>query len=263
MKHIRNQEKRERVPNYACVHRDDRSFVVIASSWQTARLTLSDAQRPTPLPLLPPLLCMAYFVCRVVWYMSCIIPQRRGTSIQSVVSGLLDQRRKKIIVLDSLEKKNPRGKKSLRNVDYVGLLINPLQRFSVTAAVPMPLPLVQFVTTIWPDPHLNPPFVKWCDLQFFSKVGSCSRVINSQYVFLIPFVLRCRSSFVVLEPVGTPGDIVTIPLKRTRLWLKRVTTGNFRNRFGWCYNALQPVVMGFGFFRHSSGHDLNLESTSE
>jgi len=115
----------------------------------------------------------------------------------------------------------------------------------------MPLPLVQFVTTIRPDPHLNP-FVKWCDLQFFSKVGSCSRVINSQYVFLMPFVLRCRSSFVVLESVGTPGDIVTIPLKRTtstRLWLERVTTGNFRNRLGWCYNALQPVVTGFGFFR--------------
>ena len=25
---------------------------------------------------------------------------------------------------------------------------------------------------------------------------------------------------------------------------------NFRNHFGWCYIALQPVVTGFGFFRH-------------
>ena len=40
-------------------------------------------------------------VCGVVWCMSCIVPQRRGTSIQSVVSGFLGLRRKKV-VSDSL-----------------------------------------------------------------------------------------------------------------------------------------------------------------
>jgi len=78
----KEQGKRERVPNHACAHRDDRLLVVIASSGQTARITRSDARRPTP-PLPPPLPCMVYVVCRVVWCTSCIIPQRRGTSIQS------------------------------------------------------------------------------------------------------------------------------------------------------------------------------------
>ena len=72
-------------------------------------------------------------------------------------------------------------------------------------------------------------------------------------MFSTPFVLsigRHLYCWNLLEPVGTLGDIVTTPLKRTTLWLERVTTGNFRNHFGWCYIALQPVVTGFGFFRH-------------
>jgi len=53
------------------------------------------------------------------------------------------------------------------HVRNVGLLINPLQRFSVTTAIPMPLSPGSICDNMWPDPYPNPPFVKWCDLRFF------------------------------------------------------------------------------------------------
>jgi len=53
------------------------------------------------------------------------------------------------------------------NNGTVGLLINPLQWFSVTTAVPMPLSPGSICDNIQPDPYPNPPFVKWCDLRFF------------------------------------------------------------------------------------------------
>jgi hypothetical protein len=79
----KNEMKREprkgrRVPNHACVHRDDRSFVVITSRWQTARITFgrstSNAAAAVATIAVYGVCCMSY----VVW--SCIIPQRRGTS---------------------------------------------------------------------------------------------------------------------------------------------------------------------------------------
>ena len=63
----REPGKRKRVPNHAWVHRDDPSFFVIASSWQTARITRSDTRRPT-LPPPPPLPCMVCCIsCFVVY----------------------------------------------------------------------------------------------------------------------------------------------------------------------------------------------------
>ena len=66
-----------------------------------------------------------------------------------------------------------------RSRDYapavsVRLLINPLQRFSVTTAVPMPLSPGSICDNIQPDPYPNPAI---CDfLGFFSKEGSCSGI---------------------------------------------------------------------------------------
>ena len=92
-KNEREQGKRKRVLRHACVHLDDRSSVVIASSWQMARITHLDARHPTP-PQPPPLPCMVCVVCRVVYvytghgfYSVCrVILQRERISIQSVVS---------------------------------------------------------------------------------------------------------------------------------------------------------------------------------
>jgi hypothetical protein len=73
------------------VHRDDRSFVVIASSWQTERITDLDTRRPTPPP--PPLLpCMVYGVCRVVVY---VMYHSAGSKKKMVASDLLESKREK------------------------------------------------------------------------------------------------------------------------------------------------------------------------
>jgi hypothetical protein len=87
------KETGKRVPHYACVQR-----VVIASSRQTARMTHSDARRPTPpTPQLP---CMVYVVCRAMWCTSCITAQRKRISIQSRRVGVgrihLSRRKKKL-----------------------------------------------------------------------------------------------------------------------------------------------------------------------
>jgi hypothetical protein len=91
----REQGKRKRVSSYACVHRDDRSFVVIASScWQTARITHSDARRPTPPPP-PPLPCMVScrMSCVVVYVVYNSSKERKEHPSQSVVSGLLGSKK--------------------------------------------------------------------------------------------------------------------------------------------------------------------------
>ena len=64
-------------------------------------------------------------VCGVVWCMLCIVPQRRGTSIQSVVSGFLGLRRKKV-VSDSLGR--DRREKKLGGKESTLTNLNPYPR---------------------------------------------------------------------------------------------------------------------------------------
>ena len=64
--------------------KDDRSFVAIASSRQTARMTHSDSQHPAPAP--PPLPCIVYFLYHMSWGRYAVYnSSKERTSIQSAV----------------------------------------------------------------------------------------------------------------------------------------------------------------------------------
>ena len=68
---------------------------------------------------------------------------------------------------------------------------------------------------LWQHMATNPPVIKWCDLLFFgifqqgsNKEGSCSRIINSYYMFSMPFVLgvgRHLYCWNLLEPRWNAG----------------------------------------------------------
>jgi len=82
----RGKERKESVLYPIPIDRfkDDRSFVAIASSRQTARMTHSDSQRPAPAP--PPVPCIVYGLCRMSWGRYAVYnSSKERTPIQSVI----------------------------------------------------------------------------------------------------------------------------------------------------------------------------------